>query len=408
MLPNLDAQLVPYSRSRTGQSASRPVTSGPHAPAPATDPPVHRGAHSLGDAPTPGHTHSQVERRVPPRHLPLASDFSVSSIENHNPGWHQTGDKGEMRPVAETQAQLLYQPPLAELGPEPSTIRLGTGPFHTAPYSQGTSAPTAPPGSVQPPQEQLAGEYRDTRIPNTRQQSPLCQHHQPKSECVSGGAGPRWPGRVSVDTASSIRRTVITVAELQSTVQPEASSTKHAYYDEHVGARIASAASLAATHDEEEAAADVSSRPDNAARDGSPAAFVPQGMSASGPSASEADPLQHPPAASATHTHDRALQNSPALNSAHHRANSPTFEGKAPSKGPAQQVLAVRRSHDDAVAVLQAEQAVSEAVLMTAIQDVQHAEGDMAVAAALQAMQDHISCASPTALQACLPQVRAR
>lgn len=406
MLPNLDAQLMPYSRSRTGQSASRPVTSAPHAPARATDPPAHRGPHSLGDAPTPSHTHPQAERHVQPRHLPLASDFSVSSIENHNPGLHQTGDKGEKTAVAGNQTQLPYQPPLTELGPEPSTTRLGTGPFYTAPQPQGTFAPMAPPGSVQPTQGQLAGQYRDRRIPITRQQSPLCQHQQLNSQCLSGEAGPGWPGRVSVDTASSVRRTVITVAELQSTVQPEASSTRRAYHADHVGARIASAASLAATQDEEEAAAGVSAHPDNAAHDALPTAFVQQGMSAPGPPP-EADPLQRPLAASAAHPHDRALQNSPALNSAHHRANSPPFEGKAASKGPAQQLVAARCSDDDAVAVLQAEQAVIEGVLMTTIQDVQHAEDDVAAAAALQAMQDHISCASPAALQACLPQVRA-
>ena len=194
---------------------------------------------------------------------------------------------------------------------------------------------------------------------------------------------------------------MITVAELQSTVQPEASSTKRAYFDDPVGARIASVASLAASQREEGAAGDVSACPDTADGDDSQAALVQQGMSAATPS-SEAEGRQ---ASSASHTHDRALQNSPALNSAHHRANSPPYEGKAPFKGPAQQLVAVRRS-DDAAAVMQTQLAVCESVLMSAIQNVQHAEDDQAVAAALQALQEQISQASPAALQACLPQVR--
>ena len=401
ILPHLDAQLVPYSRSRAGQSASRPVTSAPHAPAPTIDAPASRGAHTLGDVATPGHTHPQAERQVRPRHLPLASEFSLSSIENHDSGVSHTGNEAELRAVAGNQGQLPYQPPVAEVGPEPNTTRLGAGLFHTAPQRQDAFATKAPPGSAPTPQEQPPG-YRDGRIPITKQQPLLNQHQQPKGQHMGGRAVTGWPGRVSVDTAGSIRRTVITVAELQSTVQPEASSTKRAYLDDHVGARIASVASLADSQREEGAAGDVSACPDTADGDDSQAALVQQGMSAAAPS-SEAEGRQ---ASSASHTDDRALQNSPALNSAHHRANSPPYEGKAPSKGPAQQLVAVRRSDDDAAAVMQTQLAVCESVLMSAIQDVQHAEDDKAVAAALQALQEHISQASPATLQACLPQVR--
>lgn len=404
MLPNLDAQLVPYSRTRAGQSASRPVTSAPHPPATTIDPLTHRGAHLLGDVATPGHPHHQPERHVHPSHLPLASDFSVSSIQDHNVVLQQTSDEEEQRaagtPAQSNHQQLPSQLAIAEMGPGPSTTGLGAGLSYTALQPQGIFATTAPLslGSVQPLQEQLDSQHRSGRM----QPPPLNQHQQPNGRHLSGGAVSAWPGRVSVDTAGSVRRTVITVAQLQSTVQPEASSTQRAYHDDHAG-RLAVAGSQSASQHQADAAADASAH--HAHADDSQTPSMQQGMSTVGP-CSEADLLpQHRQTAPASHTQDRALQNSPALNLAHHRANSPPPEGKAPSKGPSPQRIAVRPSEDDADAVLRSQQAVSGPVLISALQEVQTAEDDKAVIAALQALQLQICRASPAALQACLPQV---
>ena len=403
LLPNLDAQLVPYSRSRAGQSASRPVSSVHHPPATTTNPPAQEGEHLLDKVAHPGYPHQQDEGLVLPRNLPLASKFSLSSVEDERLLMQQTeGVEEQMAAGGEalpSHQQLPSQTPLAARGVGPTPDQFGVGTSHVAPgQTQASIAAMAP---HQPLQEQVVAQHSNNRIPSNRQQ--LIQHQRLEDDHLGSGAVNVKPGRVSVDTAGTVRRTVITMAELQSTVQPElpAFSPQRAYHDDHVAVGLAWPASEPASQHQEDSAAGSQTFP---ARQShavmSQALSTQQRMSAAG-----ASPEAELPQPAASQSQDRALQNSPALNSAHHRANSPPHEGKALFKHPTAQLMAIRQS-DDADAVLQSQQAVSESGLLSAVQDLHHAQDDKAAAAAVQALQLHISHASTAAVQACLPQVR--
>ena len=397
MLPNLDAQLVPYSRSKAGQSASRPVAAAtPHPPAPTINPPAQSGVHPLrGSSHTEHHRHQAERKENPPSHLPLASEFSLSSIQGHQPLVQQAREEGEQSSHQQSTAQNL----LAAVGLEPGPDEVCAGPFQAAPQPQGNFPAMAPQGLDRTPQEQLLALQGTSRIPSDRQHSQLDDGH------MGSGAVSAKPGRVSVDTAGTIRRTVITVAELQSTAQPEASPAQRAQHDDHVAGRLASSASASASQSLEDAATGAqvyAARPTHA--HASQALSAHQDMSAAG-LYPEAGLLQQQQQPHASHrSQDRALQNSPALNSADHPANSPPLEGRPPGKRPAPQQAAVRQS-EDADAVMHSQEAIQESVLVAAIQDVQHAQDQQAVASALQALHLCLAHASTAAVQACLPQV---
>ena len=405
MLPNLDAQLVPYSHSRTGHSANRPVASAPHPPPITADPPAQGGVHPLGDFSYTAHHHQGERQGDLPSHLPLASEFNLSSVEGHNPVLQQARAE-EAQNAAGVSAQASHQHlpsqnPLASAGVGPSANGLRAGPSHAAPQPQGVSAALSPQGSGPTPKEELVIQQGNSRMFSDRQQQPHSQHKQP-----DGGAVSAKPARVIVDTAGSVRRTVITVAELQSTAQPEAYLFQGAHHEDPVANRVASSASASASASASQCVDDAAAgaqpyvaRPTHAQT--SQALSVQPITPAAGLSP-EAAALQHPQS-HASQSQDRALQNSPALNSADHRANSPPHEGKASSKSPAQQIAA-RRS-DDADAILHSQEAILESALINAIQDVQHAQDDKAVTSAVQALQLQISHASSAAVQVYLPQV---
>ena len=402
MLPNLDAQLVPYSRSRAGHSANRPVASAPHPPPITADSPVQGGVHLLGDFSYTAHHHQGERQGDLPSHLPLASEFSLNSIEGHKPVLQQAG-KEEARIAAGVSAQPSHQQlpsqiHLASAGVEPDATGFGAWPSHAASNSQDTPAAQTPQGSAPTPKEELATQQGNSRMFSDRQQQPHSQHQQPHDGHMgTDGAVSVKPGRVIVDTAGSVRRTVITVAELQSTAQPEAYLAQRAHDKDPVTNRLASSASASASQCVVHAAAGAQpnvAQPTHA--------HTSQVLSAqpSAPAARLSQQLQ----SHASQSQDRALQNSSALNSADHPANSPPHEGKASSKGPAQQQVAVRRS-DNADAVLHSQEAILESALVNAIQDVQHAQDDKAVASAVQALQLQTSHASSAAVQVYLPQV---
>ena len=97
---------------------------------------------------------------------------------------------------------------------------------------------------------------------------------------------------------------------------------------------------------------------------------------------------------------NRALPNTPAGVMAHGRAvsNSPDRQGKAlPSP-------AALRMSGDAQPVPQSAEAIQEAAVLDAVQQVDQAQGQ-ALVSSLQALQLQIATAGDAVLQGCLPQV---
>ena len=101
---------------------------------------------------------------------------------------------------------------------------------------------------------------------------------------------------------------------------------------------------------------------------------------------------------------NRALPNTPTVIMAHHRAvpNSPDCQGKALPlslvSGPA-----APRTSGDAQPLAQSAEAIQEAAVLDAVQQVHQAQGE-AVVPALQALQLQIATARDAVLQGCLPQ----
>ena len=399
MLPNLDAQLVPYSRSRAGQSASRPVASACHSPPTTSNPPAQGGVHLLGDLSHALHHHQAEKQGDSPTHVPLASKFSLSSIEGHNPVLQQAGKEEEQNTTGisaqPSHQHLPFQNPVAATG-----AGTGVNGFGAASRPRDAFVAQTPQASARTPKEELVAQQGYSGMSTNRQQ-PLHSRQPDGGHMEGSGIVNVKPGRVTVDTAGTFRRTVITVAELQSTAQPEAYLRAH--HEAPVVNRLASPASASASQCVSDAAAGAQpsvARPTHAHT--SQQLSVQPSTSAEGLSR-EAAVLQYSQSY-ASHSQDRALQNSPALNSADHRANSPLHEGKASSKSPAQQQAASRRS-DDGDAILHSQEAVLDSALVNAIQDVQHAQNDRAVASAVQALQLQTSHASTATVQVHLPQV---
>ena len=408
-LPNLDAQLVPYSRSRAGQSASRPVASAPHSPPGAANPPMQGGEHLLGDLPYTVHHHEAERQGDMPRHVPLASEFSLNSTEGHNPVLQQAGEEEEQIAIdVSTQPShqhLPLQTPLAAIRVGPSANELRAGPSHAASQPRGIFAAETPQVSAPTPKEELVAQQRYSWMSSNRQQLPHSQHQQPDDGHMQGSQTVSVkPGRITVDTAGTVRRTMITVAELQSTAQPEAYLAQGVHNGDLMTNRLASSASASASQCTVDAAAGAQRYVARTTRTHTSQPLSVQPSTPAAGLSQEASVLQHSQS-HASHSQDRALQNSPALNSANHWANSPLHEGKASSKSPAQQQAAVRQS-GDADAVGHSQEAILESALVNAIQDVQQAQDDMAVASAVQALQLQVSHASTAAVQLYLPQVR--
>ena len=395
LLPNLDAQLIPYSRGRAGQSAHRPVVTGPpadHSLPSASEEIVHdsqevilRGAAHTAQPPLGSFSL--------PRQLPLASEFSVSSIDTEGTGRLHSG-------AADGSQQIRQQPVrgLHDVPAEDSNDSVNDGPEASFDF----------PGQCSPEDNNGAAGPADQFLLNTQ-----LQHAQRQGSSSDGVRS----GRVSVTTAGTVRRTVITVAELQATaphealpeVPPEASTTLSRFQSDHTLSRCASSASASPSQQQTDAVAGhasphvhlMHSRLSTHAPQQQPLlqsnASLPQHVS---------EAVTHQPAAASQPAvkHDRALQNSPAVNSAQHRSSSPPSWAKAASHGPMSQPTAARNSEDTG-AVLQSQQAIQESAVMSAVQAVRHAEDDT-MAAAVQALQLQLGTASAATLDACLPQVR--
>ena len=393
MLPNLDAQLVPYSNSRAGHSAHRPATapSGSHPPCTPLDPHTQE-ANLLDEIANTASVQCQSEASSQPQQLPLATEFSLSSIDHSA---FPLEARSQDHRTADSLVEMRHQ-----FASDMHHQREAATPSNDLINNRQRSVTV----QHQVPVDGLTGSHTDT----ARQQCLLEHRQQTDGQLQDSLVGSVRPSRVSVDTAAgSVRRTVITVAELQATVQPETASAQPAFQDDHITGRLMSSASASApaspSHKKGE--------PDCLGPHAHPSRSQP-GVSASQShlllqsdalqlSGSAAAPQQV--AVSCFHVPDRTLQNSPALNSAHHRANSPVPEGKAHSHSSASQLTTARRSQDTD-AVLQSRGAVQEAALLSAIQGVQHAP-DAHATAALQALRLQVCSAAADAMQTCLPQV---
>ena len=393
MLPNLDAQLVPYSHSRAGQSVHRPATapSASHPPPTPLDPPAQAPPNFLGDVTDTASDQCQSEASSQPQQLPLASELSLSSTDNSSFAL-EARSQGQQAADSSNQSRHDFA---SDILHQRDAVTLGDR------LVDNMQQPV-----IDERQEPTNG-LKGSRASSARQQSLLNQQQQHNGQLRDSSAGSVWPGRVSVDTAGSVRRTVITVAELQATVQPEGASAQRAFQDDRMTGRLTSSASPSASEQEGEPArlgshAHLSRSQLGVFASQSDLQLQSNALQQRGSAAeSHQQALPQQVAVTSLHVPDRALRDSPALNSARDRANSPLPEGK--SHSPASQLIAVRRSQDTD-AVLQSHPAAQEAALLSAVQDVQHASDDNATAA-VQALQLQVCSTAALALQACLPQV---
>lgn len=353
MLPNLDAQLVPYSRNRAGQSAHRPQTapSALQAPSASTSPSAHGGL--LGDVINT--SDSQDDDDTPaqsqlPTQLPLVSEFSLSTID-HGQVLQETAKQGTERSMVSEQRWQDHMPVQ-----------------HEQPHAQ----------------------QDDVSIVNARHK------------------------RVSVNTAGTVKRSVFTVAQHQASMQPEG---PHASQHGHVTGLLSPAASASASHQEEEDLGPSHSTEflphghapsPHALHQGNALLDIPSlGLYQSSISIDTNQKRSVNSSRSSCPSpalHDRALQNSSSIN-AGASPTSPARQGKALANSPASQAGHPLRRSGDAEHVIQSQEAVQQAALLAAVHEVHPAQGDASVPA-LQALQLQIGGAMDTVLQACLPQVR--
>ncbi len=356
LLPNLDAQLVPYSRTRAGQSAHLPHT----APSASSMPSAPASPCEQGQTPADGSSTAHVQDqsdRQPARfiHPPLISEFSLSSV-NHAQGLQGT-----------------------------STQALQTGLSPACSWQDNASK------GYQPHVQQA-------------EESEVKARHS----------------RVSISTLGSIKKSVFTVAQHQPTVvHSEALQPDQMPRDGHVTGTLSPTASASASAYQEQEELLLSQ-----AADLHPASHY----SHSGQAAQLERPLHegnvlqditgtelHQNSANVHVFQDRvsgrsslspgtaqnrALPNTPTVITAHGRAilNSPDRQGKA-LLGPA-----ALRTTGDAQPVVQSAEAIQEAAVLDAVQQVHQAQGE-AVVPALQALQLQIATAGDAVLQGCLPQV---
>ena len=357
MLPNLDAQLIPYSRNRAGQSAHRPSTapSASHAPSACVSPSAHEGL--LGDVTNTAHSqdfhtdrHSQLQ---------LVSDFSSGSL-NHD---YELQAAAKQSRVTVMKSEAHWQEPAPEQ------------------------------------QQQCYVPQQDASVTSVQQT------------------------KVSVNTAGSVKKSVFMVSEHHLAVQPDASAPSHASQTAHVTGLLSPAASALASCPPGAEEADIGSGPDSLPyadsghfRSHSPHALTHEGnalqdITSTGLHQSDAGLGSTQSSAvgngnySAIAFQDRALQNSPMVNTPRHRAShhSSDAQGKANSHSPAPGAGAMRQS-GGAEHMAQAQDSLQEAALLDAVREVHHAHGDASVTA-LQALQLQIGSTRDSVLQTCLSQV---
>jgi len=354
MLPNLDAQLVPYSRTRAGQSAHRPHT----APSASSMPSAPTSPCGPGPTPADGSSTALVQDqsdREPARfiHPPLISEFSLSSVN------HAQGLQG-----MSTQA-----------------LQTGLSPEHS---------------------------WQDN----------ASKDHQPHAQQAEVSEVKAGHSRVSISTVGSIKKSVFTVAHHQPTVQSEALQPVQMPQDGHVTGTLSPAASASASgHQEEEdlllsQAADLHPA-SHYSHSGQAAHFDPplhegnvlQDITGTGLHQNSANlhilqnRISGRSSVSPGTAQNRALPNTPAGITAHGRAvsNSPDHQGKAL---PGLAALSAQP-------VVQSAEATQEAAVLDAVQQVHQAQGE-AVVPSLQALQLQIATARDAVLQGCLPQACAR
>ncbi|DBB01644.1 hypothetical protein WJX77_005003 [Trebouxia sp. C0004] len=354
MLPNLDAQLAPYSRTRAGQSAHRPHT----APSASSMPSALVGPFEE-QTPTDGSSTALVQdqndresaRFIPP---PLISEFSLSSVN---------------------QAQGL----------------------------QGASI-----------QDGLTGLHSEHSW-----QDNASKDHQPHAQQTKVSEVKARHIRVSISTVGSIKNSVFTSTQHQPTVQSEALQPFQMPQDGHVTGTLSPTASVSASayHEEEDLllsqAADVHpashfTRSGQAAQLDAPLheGNVLQDITVTGLLQNKANGRVFQSRSSGRSSlspgtaQNRALPNTLTDITAQGRAvpNSPDRQGKAlPSP-------AALRTSGDAQPVVQSAEAIQEAAVLDAVQQVHQAEGE-AVLPSLQALQLQIATARDAVLQGCLSQV---
>ena len=356
MLPNLDAQLAPYSRTRTGQSAHRPHT----ALSASSMPSAPMSPCEQGQTPADGSSTALVQdqsdrepvRFIPP---PLISEFSLSSV-NH--------------------AQGL----------------------------QGTST-----------QDRLTGLHSEHSW-----QDNASKDYQPHAQQAEVSEVKARHSRVSISTVGSIKKSVFTVAQHQPTVQSEALQPFQTPQDGHVTGTVSPTASAYQEEEDLllSQAADLHP-PSHSSNSGQAAQLegplhegsVLQDITSTGlhQNSDNVHVFQNRASGRSSLSpgtaQNRALPNTPTVIMAHGRAvpNSPDRQGKALPlslvSGPA-----VLRTVGDAQPVVQDAEATQEAAVLDAVQQVHQAEGE-AVVPALQALQLQIATARDAVLQGCLPQV---
>ena len=354
LLPNLDAQLVPYSRTRTGQSAHRPHT----APSASSMPSAPTSPCGPGPTPADGSSTALVQDisdREPARfiHPPLISEFSLSSV-NHAQGLQSTS----------TQDRL-------------------TGPLSEHSWQDNAS-----------------------------------KDYQPHAQQAEVSEAKARHSRVSISAVGSIKKSVFTVAQHQPTVmQSEALQPFQMPQDGHVTRTLSPTASASGYQEEEDLllsqAADLHPA-SHYSHSGQPVQLGPplhegnvlQDITGTGLHQNSANVhifqnrISSRSSVSPGTAQNRALPNTPTVITAHARAvsNSPDHQGKA-LPGPA----ALRTSRD-AQPVVQSAEAIQEAAVLDAVQQVHQAQGE-AVVPSLQALQLQIATARDAVLQGCLPQV---
>ena len=356
MLPNLDAQLVPYSRTRAGQSVHHPH----NALSASSMPSVPMSPCEQGQTPADGSSTALVQdqndrqpvRFIPP---PLISEFSLSSV-NH---------------AQELQAISTHE-------------RL-TGPLSEQSWQ----------GSVS-------------------------KDHQPHAQQAEVSEVKARHTGVSISTIGSIKKSVFTVAQHQTTVQSEALQPFQTPQDGHVTGTLSPTAS--AYQEEEDLllsqAADLhpsshSSKSGQAAQlEGSlHEGNVLQDITSTGlhQNSDTVHVFQNRASGRSSLSpgtaQNRALPNTPTVIMAHGRAvsNSPDRQGKALPLSLVSDPAALRTA-GDAQPVVQSAEEIQEAAVLDAVQQVHQAEGE-AVVPALQALQLQIASARDAVVQGCLPQV---
>lgn len=358
MLPNLDTQLVPYSRSRQGQSAHRPHTalSASHAPLSSSSPSAQEGP--LGTAPIIAHTRDGADKQSVLSSEPLLSEFSLGSVghsqELHTPAG-QTSQTGMVSEHSWAGSADRHQQPRAQQA-DANHVKAG---------HRRVSVSTA--GTVRKSVFTIA------------EQQPVVQYEMmpPPSVPQRGGV----PG----------------------TFSPAAATGCALEEEEHLGP---SHTTQQPPHFQSSHSVPGSSR-HAPAHQGN----VLQDITSTGlyQTSANADSFQHKGlqhrSSAPSIAHDRALQNSPRINASYQVAasNSRDPQSKAPSNRTTAHPMIVRTS-GDADLDAQSREKHQEQALLEAVQEAHRAQGDACVPA-LQALQLQISGAEAAVMQACLPQV---